>query len=178
MAMRWYVIHTLTGKEGKVAEAIMRQAAARNIGHLIRRVLIPTETEIRSSGGRRREVRRKLFPGYVFIEMDMTEEMRNLIQRISGVTHFLGTGTQGTAGPVPLREEEVERIKRTIGEEAAKPKAVWEPGQAVRISDGPFAEFSGKIVDVNPERETVKVQVAIFGRETPVEVEFTHIERL
>jgi len=101
-----------------------------------------------------------------------------LIQRISGVTHFLGTGTQGTAGPVPLREEEVERIKRTIGEEAAKPKAVWEPGQAVRISDGPFAEFSGKIVDVNPERETVKVQVAIFGRETPVEVEFTHIERL
>ncbi len=177
MSMRWYVIHTLTGKEGKVADAISRQAEARNIGHLIRRVLIPTETEIRSSGGRRREVRRKLYPGYVFVEMDLTEEMRNLIQRVSGVTHFLGTGAQG-AGPVPLRREEAERILRTIGEESAKPKAVWEPGQAVRISEGPFAEFSGKIVEVNPERETVKVQVALFGRETPVEVEFTQIERL
>jgi len=178
MAMRWYVIHTLTGKENKVADAIQRQAEARNISHLIRRVLIPTETEIRSSGGRRREVRRKLFPGYVFVEMDMTDEMRNLIQRISGVTHFLGTGTQGSSGPVPLREEEVQRILRTIGEEAAKPKAIWQEGQAVRITDGPFAEFSGKIVEVNPERETVKVQVALFGRETPVEVEFTQIERL
>jgi transcriptional antiterminator NusG len=177
MAMRWYVIHTLTGKEAKVAEAITRQAAARNIDHLIRRVLIPTETEIRSSGGRRREVRRKLFPGYVFAQMDLTEEMRNLIQHISGVTHFLGSSSHG-AGPVPLRDEEVERILRTIGEEAAKPKAAWEVGQAVRITEGPFSEFSGKIVEVNPERETVKVQVAIFGRETPVEVEFTQIERL
>lgn len=174
MPMRWYVIHTLTGKESRVADAIVRQANARNIGHLVRRVLIPTETEIRSSGGRRREVRRKLFPGYVFVEMDLTDELRHLIQRISGVTQFLGAG----AGPVPLRDEEVERILRTIGEEAAKPKAVWEPGQAVRITEGPFAEFSGKIVEVNPERETVKVQVAIFGRETPVEVEFTQIERL
>jgi len=174
MATRWYVIHTLTGKENKVAEAIQRQAEARNVGHLIRRVLIPTETEIRSTGGRRREIKRKLFPGYVFCEMDLTEELRQIIQRISGVTHFLGAGQ----GPVPLKEEEVERILKTVGEEAAVPKAAWEPGQAVRITEGPFSEFSGKIVEVNPERETVKVQVTIFGRETPVEVEFTQIERL
>ena len=174
MAFRWYVIHTLTGKENKVAEAIQRQAEARNIGHLVRRILIPTETEVRTSGGRRREIKRKLFPGYVFVEMDLTDELRNLIQRISGVTHFLGAGT----APVPLKPEEVERILRTVDEEAGKPKAVWEPGQAVRIVAGPFAEFSGKIIEVNPERETVKVQVTIFGRETPVEVEFTEIERL
>jgi transcriptional antiterminator NusG len=136
--------------------------------------LIPTETELRTSGGRRREVRRKLFPGYVFVEMDLTDEMRNLIQHVPGVTHFLGVGS----GPVPLREEEVERILKTVGEEAAKPKTMWEPGQAVRITEGPFSEFSGKIIEVNPERETVKVQVAIFGRETPVEVEFTQVERL
>lgn len=174
MSMRWYVIHTLTGKETKVAEAIQRQAEARNVGHLIRRVLIPTETEIRSTGGRRREIKRKLFPGYVFCEMDLTEELRQIIQQISGVTHFLGAGQ----GPVPLKDEEVERILKTVGEEAAVPKAAWEPGQAVRITEGPFSEFSGKIVEVNPERETVKVQVTIFGRETPVEVGFTAIERL
>lgn len=174
MAERWYVIHTLTGKETKVAEAIQRQAEARNVGHLIRRVLIPTETEIRSTGGRRREIKRKLFPGYVFCEMDLTEELRQIIQQISGVTHFLGAGQ----GPVPLKEEEVERILKTVGEEAAVPKAAWEVGQAVRITDGPFSEMSGKILEVNPERETVKVQVTIFGRETPVEVGFTAIERL
>ncbi len=176
MPMRWYVIHTLTGKEQKVAESIRRQAEAMNIGHLIGRILIPTETEIRSSGGRRREIKRKLFPGYVLIEMDLTDELRHLIQRTSGVTRFLGAG--GQSGPVPLKDEEVERILKTIGEEAAKPKSAWEPGQAVRITEGPFAEFSGKIIEVNPERETVKVQVTIFGRETPVEVEFTQIERL
>ena len=174
MSMHWYVIHTLTGKENKVAEAIQRQAESRNIGSLIRRALIPTEIEIRSTGGRRREVKRKLFPGYVFVEMDLTEELRNVIQRISGVTHFLGAG----AGPVPLRDEEVDRILKTIGEEAATPKAAWEVGLAVRITEGPFSEFSGKIIEVNPERETIKVQVTIFGRETPVEVEFTQIERL
>lgn len=174
MATRWYVIHTLTGKETKVAEAIKRQAEARNVGHLIRRVLIPTETEIRSTAGRRREIKRKLFPGYVFCEMDLTEELRQIIQQISGVTHFLGAGQ----GPVPLKEEEVERILKTVGEEAAVPKAAWEAGQAVRITDGPFSEMSGKILEVNPERETVKVQVTIFGRETPVEVGFTAIERL
>ncbi|MCX7599127.1 MAG: transcription termination/antitermination protein NusG [Armatimonadetes bacterium] len=174
MAPRWYVIHTLTGKETKVAEAIQRQAEARNVGHLIRRVLIPTETEIRSAGGRRREIKRKLFPGYVFCEMDLTEELRQIIQQISGVTHFLGAGQ----GPAPLRDEEVTRILKTVGEEAAVPKAAWEAGQAVRITEGPFSEMSGKIVEVNPERETVKVQVTIFGRETPVEVGFTAIERL
>jgi transcriptional antiterminator NusG len=172
--MRWYVIHTLTGKESKVAEAIQRQAEARNVGQLIRRILIPTETEIRSTSGRRREVRRKLFPGYVFCEMDLSEELRTIIQQISGVTHFLGAGQ----GPVPLRPEEAERILKTVGEEAATPKAAWEPGLAVRITEGPFSDFSGKIVDVNAERETVKVQVTIFGRETPVEVEFTQVERL
>lgn len=176
MAMRWYVIHTLTGKENKVAEAIQRQADARNVGQLIRRSLIPTETEIRSTSGRRREIKRKLFPGYVFCEMDLTEELRTIIQQISGVTHFLGGGGQG--GPVPLRAEEVDRILKTVGEEAATPKAAWELGQAVRITEGPFSEFSGKIIDVNAERETVKVQVTIFGRETPVEVEFTQVERL
>jgi transcription termination/antitermination protein NusG len=175
MAMQWYVVHALTGKENKVRQSIEKMAESRNLTHLLGRILVPTETEIRSAAGKRREVKRKLYPGYVLVQMHLSDEMRHLIQQTAGVTHFVG-GSSDT--PVPLKDTEVNDILRTVGEEAQKPKAVWGTGQSVRITEGPFNEFSGRIVEVNTERETVKVLISIFGRETPVEVDFTQIERL
>ncbi len=174
MDKQWYVVHTLTGKENKVKTNIEKVAEARDLAHLLGRILVPTETEIRSAAGKRREVQRKLYPGYVLVQANLTNEMRNIIQQTSGVTHFVGSGSQ----PVPLREVEVRDILQTIGEEAQRPKALWAADQSVRVIEGPFAEFTGKIVDVNAERETVKVLISIFGRETPVELDFTQIEKL
>jgi transcriptional antiterminator NusG len=185
--MEWYVVHTLTGKENKVKTAIEKGVEARELEPWLGRILIPTETEIRSTGGKRREVKRKLYPGYVLVEMEMSHAMRHLIQETQGVTHFLTTrlgegpaaGSEGPRDePVPLSQEEVEAMLRRVGEEGQKPKAVWTAGEAVRITEGPFAEFSGKITEVNIERETVKVLISIFGRETPVEVDFTQIEKI
>ncbi len=174
MDKQWYVVHTLTGKENKVRTSIEKVAEARDLAHLLGRILVPTETEIRSAAGKRREVQRKLYPGYVLVQAHLTDEMRNIIQQTSGVTHFVGSGPR----PMPLREVEVREILQTIGEEAQRTKAVWAVDQSVRVTEGPFAEFTGKIVDVNTERETVKVLISIFGRETPVELDFTQIEKL
>jgi len=174
MAKQWYVVHTLTGKENQVKAAIERLVEARHLQEYLGKILIPTETEIRSSAGKRREVKKKLYPGYVLVQMEMTDEMRHLIQQTAGVTHFVSSSNV----PVPLKESEVQEILRAAGEEAQKPKTVWQVNQSVRITEGPFAEFTGKIVEVNPERETVKVLISIFGRETPVELDFTQIEKL
>ena len=147
---------------------------ARDIGHLLGRILVPTETEVRASGGQRREIKRKLYPGYVIIEAAPSDEMRQLILQTNGVTHFVGSSDD----PVPLTEDEVNKILTTVGEESQKPKSVWAIDQNVRVTEGPFAEFTGKITEVNAERETVKVLISIFGRETPVELDFTQIEKL
>ena len=174
MEKKWYVVHTLTGKENKVKVSIEKMAEARALSHLLGRILIPTETEIRTAAGQRREVKRKLYPGYVLIEAVPTVAVRQLILQTNGVTHFVGSSDE----PVPLRQEEVERILTTIGEESRRPKAIWAVDQSVRATDGPFSEFTAKIVEVNPDRETLKVLISIFGRETPVELDFTQIEKL
>ncbi len=172
--MQWYVVHTLTGKENKVKSTIEKMVEAHDLSHLLGRILVPTETEIRSAAGKRREVKRKLYPGYVLVQMHLTDELHHLIQQTAGVTHFVGSADT----PVPLKESEVGAVLKTVGEEAQKPKTMWVPNQAVRVTEGPFNEFSGRIVEVNAERETVKVLISIFGRETPVEVDFTQIEKL
>jgi len=174
MAKEWYVVHTLTGKENKVKASIEKMAEARHLTPLLGRILVPTETEIRSAAGKRREIKKKLYPGYVLVQMDMSDEMRHLIQQTAGVTHFVSSSSV----PVPLKMSEVNEILHTVGEEAQRPKTVWMINQSVRVTEGPFAEFSGKITEVNAERETVKVLISIFGRETPVEVDFTQIEKL
>jgi transcriptional antiterminator NusG len=174
MAKHWYVVHTLTGKENRVKASIEKMAEAKHLSDRLERILVPTETEIRSASGKRREVKRKLYPGYVLVNMDINDEMRHLIQQTAGVTHFVSSSSV----PVPLKDDEVSAILRTVGEESQKPKTVWTVGQSVRVTEGPFAEFSGKITEVNAERETVKVLISIFGRETPVEVDFTQIEKL
>lgn len=172
--MEWYIVHTLTGKENAVKATIEKTAGARDWNHLLGRILVPTETEIRSSGGKRKEVQRKLYPGYLIIQAALTHELRHLIQDTPAVTHFVGSSDS----PVPLTQEEVTEIMKTVGEEGRKPKAIWEEGQAVRVTEGPFAEFNGKITEVNIPHETVKVLITIFGRETPVELDFTEIEQL
>jgi transcriptional antiterminator NusG len=174
MAKQWYVVHTLTGKENKVKASIEKMAEAQHLTPALGRILVPTETEIRSAAGKRREIKKKLYPGYVLVQMDMSDEMRHLIQQTAGVTHFVSSSSV----PVPLKDSEVNEILHTVGEEAQKPKTVWTINQSVRVTEGPFAEFSGKITEVNAERETVKVLISIFGRETPVEVDFTQIEKL
>lgn len=174
MAKQWYVVHTLTGKENRVKASIEKMAEARDLSHLLGRILVPTETEIRSSGGQRREVKRKLYPGYVLIEVDATDQMRQLITQTNGVTHFVGSSDD----PVPLRPDEVQQILEVVGEESQKPKSVWSVDQSVRVTEGPFSEFTGKIIEVNAERETLKVLISIFGRETPVELDFTQVEKL
>jgi len=174
MAKEWYVVHTLTGKENKVKASIEKMAEARHLTPLLGRILVPTETEIRSAAGKRREIKKKLYPGYVLVQMDMSDEMRHLIQQTAGVTHFVSSSSV----PVPLKMSEVNEILHTVGEEAQRPKTVWMINQSVRVTEGPFAELSGKITEVNAERETVKVLISIFGRETPVEVDFTQIEKL
>lgn len=172
--MQWYVVHTLTGKENKVQTVIEKSVGAQDLSHLMGRILIPTQTEIGSSGGKRRERKRKLYPGYVLMEMDLTNELQHLIQRTAGVTHFVGSSD----APVPLSTAEVANIMATIGEEGQRPKMAWSPGDAVRVADGPFEDFTGKIGEVDVEHETVKILISIFGRETPVELNFTQIEKL
>ncbi|MCD6361631.1 MAG: transcription termination/antitermination factor NusG [Armatimonadetes bacterium] len=174
MHKQWFVVHTLTGKENKVKASIEKMAEAKDLSHLIGRILVPTETEVRTSAGQRREVKRKLYPGYVIIEASPTDEVRQLILQTNGVTHFVGSSDE----PVPLTQEEVDKILATVGEESQRPKSIWSVDQSVRVTEGPFSEFTGKITEINTERETVKVLISIFGRETPVELDFTQIEKL
>jgi transcriptional antiterminator NusG len=175
MEKRWFAVHTLTGQEYKVKSSIEKMAESRDMLHLVDRVLVPTEEENRSTRGKRRVVKKKLFPGYVLVHMALNDETRHLIRRTAGVTNFVGS----SAKPVPLADSEVQHLlAQLVGEETAKPKVQWIIGSGVRVTAGPFTEFSGKITEVSPEREKVKVSISIFGRETPVELDFNQIEKL
>jgi transcriptional antiterminator NusG len=175
MEKRWYAVHTLTGQEYKVKASIEKMAESRDMLHMLDKVLVPTEEENRTARGKRRVVKKKLFPGYVLVHMALNDETRHLVRRTAGVTNFVGS----SAKPVPLSDEEVQHLlSQLVGEEAGKPKVLWSIGEGVRVTAGPFTEFTGKITEVSPEREKVKVSISIFGRETPVELEFTQIEKL
>lgn len=175
MEKQWYAVHTLTGQEHKVKSSIEKMAESRDMLHLVHRVLVPTEEENRTARGKKRVVKKKLFPGYVLVHMALTDETRHLVRRTAGVTNFVGS----SAKPVPLSDGEVRHLMgQLVGEDAAKPKVLWSPGEGVRVTGGPFTEFSGKITEVSAEREKVKVNISIFGRETPVELDFTQIEKL
>jgi transcriptional antiterminator NusG len=174
MEKRWFAVHTLTGQEQKVKASIEKMAETQDLRPLVDRVLVPTEEESRTTRGKRRVIRKKLFPGYVLVHMALTDETRHLVRRTAGVTNFVGS----SAKPVPLRDDEVRHILEQLGEEAGKPKVLWNVGDGVRVTGGPFTEFTGKITEVTAEREKVKVSISIFGRETPVELEFAQIEKL
>ncbi|CUU34776.1 transcription antitermination protein nusG [Armatimonadetes bacterium GXS] len=174
MRRAWYVVRTLVGKENQVKTAIEKRAQAAGMTDRIFQVLIPTEQEVRTKGGQKQTVTRKVFPGYVLVEMILDDETRTLVRSTPSVTGFVESGGK----PVPLSPEEVEEIQRSIVESKERPRIFFSPGDTVRVNEGPFADFTGKVESIDAERSKVKVLINIFGRETPVELEVDQVEKV
>jgi transcriptional antiterminator NusG len=171
---RWYVIHTYSGYENKVRTNLERRVTSMGMQGKIFRVLVPTEDEIEIKDGKRRIAKKKVFPGYVLVEMLMDDDSWYVVRNTPGVTGFVGSGTK----PLPLQEREVKTILRQLGDETPKFRITYQKGSAVRINSGPFMDFSGVVDEILPEKEKVRVLVSIFGRETPVELDFTQVEKI
>ncbi len=171
---RWYVIHTYSGYENKVKANLEHRIQSMDMGDKIFQVLVPTEEEIEIKNGKRQAVERKVFPGYVLVEMNMSDDSWYVVRNTPGVTSFVGSGNK----PTPLTDPEVKQILRQIKMDAPKYKVAFTKGEPVRVVDGPFTDLHGVVDEVNPERNKVKVLVSIFGRETPVELDFLQIEKL
>ena len=176
MAAHWYVIHVYSGFEKKVAQSIREQAGQKGMADLFEEVLVPTEEVVEMRRGAKVSSERKFFPGYVLVKMEMTDDSWHLVKNTPKVTGFLG----GKGKPVPITETEALRILRQVkeGVERPKPAVTFEVGEQVRVCDGPFTSFSGMVEEVDEERARVKVAVSIFGRATPVELEYSQVEKL
>lgn len=174
MERNWYAVHTYAGHENKVKTTIERRAESMNLKDKIFRILIPTEQEIRTRGGKKREVQRKVFPGYILIEMILDDSTWYLVKSTTGVTGFVSSGNR----PVPLQEKEIANILQAVEGPRQKPRVQWETGQVVRVTTGAFADFTGTIQDVNVSKEKLRVLINIFGRDTPVELDFTQVEKI
>ncbi len=176
MAKRWYIVHAYSNFEKKVAESIKEKAAQKGLEHLFEEILVPTEKVVEVRRGRKVDAERKFFPGYVLVKMDMTNDAFHLIKDTPKVTGFLGADQK----PIPISEAEAQRIINQVqeGVERPKPSVSFEIGEQVRVSDGPFASFNGLVEEVDDERARLKVAVSIFGRATPVELEYGQVEKL
>src|SRR5438309_10016314 len=182
MAKRWYIVHAYSNFERKVADSIREQARSRGLAHLFDQevgeggVMVPTERVIEVRRGRKVDAERKFFPGYVLVKMDLTDEAYHLIKNTPKVTGFLGADNK----PMPISESEAMRILHQVQEGVERPKASvsFEIGENVRVADGPFASFSGVVEEIDEARSRVKVAVSIFGRATPVELEFAQVEKV
>jgi len=188
MSIEWYAVHTYVGYEDKVKQNLEKRAQALGMQDKIFQVLIPTEEIIEHrEGGKKETVYRKLFPGYVFVQMDLGDnpedpnEAWEVVRNTPGVTGVVGTSEGGKYRPVPLTPDEVQRILEASGlagkREGPKPQVTFKEGDVVRVVSGPFADFTGVVSEINPERNKVKVLVSIFGRETPVELDFSQVVR-
>jgi transcription termination/antitermination protein NusG len=176
MASRWYVIHVYSGFEKKVATAIREQAEQKSLGERFEEILVPTEEVVEVKRGAKVNSERKFFPGYVLIKMDLDDQTWHLVKNTAKVTGFLG----GRGRPSPISDTEAARIMRQVQEgiERPKPSITFEVGEQVRVSDGPFTSFNGVVEEVDEEKSRIKVAVSIFGRATPVELEYTQVEKV
>lgn len=175
MPKTWYAVHTIAGHENKVRDVLTRRAQVEGFWQRdIYDILIPTERELTTRNGKRVERDRKVFPGYILVQMALTDETLKLVKSTSGVTGFVQSGNK----PVPLEEYEVRRIMTNLETSQEAPKVNWQKGDAIRVIEGPFSDFAGKIEEVNAEREKLKVLINIFGRDTPVELEFSQVEKM
>jgi transcriptional antiterminator NusG len=174
---KWYVVHTYSGHENKVKQSIEKAVELQGLTHLFDQVLIPMEEVTEMKKGKKVKVNRKFFPSYILVHLELSEEMMHLVNNIPGVTRFVGTGNK----PAPVTDKEVDRILKR-GDTTTKEKEIREipfhVGEHVKVTDGPFSDFNGVIDEINPERGKLKVMVGIFGRETPVELDFLQVERL
>ncbi len=169
----WYVVHCYSGYENKVRHAIEQRIETMGMQDKIFDVVVPTEEEIEVREGKRRTVERRVFPGYILVQMKMDEDSWYVVRNTPGVTGFVGMGNQ----PTPLRPEEVNQIMRRMEAEAPKVKVTFKPGQKVRIIDGPFNDFMGTVSEIDMEKAKVRVMVSFFGRDTPVELDFLQVEK-
>jgi transcriptional antiterminator NusG len=176
MTKRWYIVHAYSNFERKVAESIKERAAAAGLSDLFDEVLVPMEEVVEMRRGRKVSSERKFFPGYVLVKMELNDETYHLIKATPKVTGFLGTENK----PIPITDEEAGRILQQVqeGVERPKPSVTFEIGEQVRVADGPFASFNGLVEEVDEERARLKVAVSIFGRATPVELEYAQVEKL
>jgi transcriptional antiterminator NusG len=174
MQRHWYAIHTFSGHENKVATNILRRAETMNLREKVSRILVPTKPELKVRNGKKTEVNTKLYPGYVLIEMVLDENTWFLVKSTTGVTGFIPSGGR----PVPLQDHEIRDIIEAVEGKAAAPVAKFDKGEVVRVVSGPFTEFTGKIEGVNAEKEKLKVLISIFGRDTPVELDFGQVEKV
>ena len=171
---RWYVIHTYSGYENKVKQNLLHRIETMEMRDQIFNVIVPTEEEIEIKNGQRRTVQKKVFPGYVLVQMKMNDNSWYVVRNTPGVTSFVGHGNK----PTPLEEEEVKAILKQMEQEAPKVKVSYQVGQAVKITDGPFTDFEGVVDAIDHERGRVRVLVSFFGREAPVELDFLQVTRL
>jgi transcriptional antiterminator NusG len=172
----WYIVHTYSGFGERVRETLRQRAEAMGMGDAFGDVRIPTETVVEYKDGKKREVERKFFPGYILVEMEMSDAAWHVVKNTPKVTGFVGTGKR----PTPLTQEEVDQILEqvTTAKEKPRPKYVFDKGEPVKIIDGPFNNFTGVVEEVNLDRNTLKVMVTIFGRATPVELDFSQVQKM
>ncbi len=176
MTARWYVLHVYSGFENKVAESIREKAAKQGLEESIHEIMVPTEEVVEVRRGQKVNAERKFFPGYVLIKVDMSDEVWHLVKDTPKVTGFLGAGNR----PSPISEKEAQRIVQQVQEgiERPRPSVTFDIGEEVKVSEGPFASFNGVVEEVDEEKGKLKVSVSIFGRATPVELEYGQVEKI
>jgi transcriptional antiterminator NusG len=175
MAMRWYVLHVYSGFENKVAEAIREKARKQGLGDLVGDILVPTEEVVEVRRGQRVQAERKFFPGYVLAKIDLNDDIWHLVKNTPKVTGFLGAER-----PTPISEKEANQLLQQIQEgiERPRPSIIYDIGEEVKVTDGPFASFNGFVEEIDEDKGKLKVSVSIFGRATPVELEYSQVEKI
>lgn len=175
MAKAWYAVHTIAGHENKVRDVLTRRAMVEGYwDYDVFQILIPTEQELTTRAGKRVLVDRKVFPGYILVQMNLTDDVYKLVKSTSGVTGFVQSGNK----PLPLEDYEVKRIMKNLESSQEAPKVAFNRADIIRVIEGPFSDYTGKVEEVHADKEMLKVLINIFGRETPVELEFTQVERM